>query len=125
VKTGLTREQARKTETRIRQLLSPPHAEEVRVEDIEKDTVDIRGQRREGQGETRQVEARKSGLCALGLCVWLCCLVCVLSFVLSYCWCLCPKSPLSLDNESKPCSKAGRIIVRYKPPPHPKQNLKR
>jgi hypothetical protein len=34
VKERLTREQARRTETRIRQLLSPPQAEEERAEDI-------------------------------------------------------------------------------------------
>ncbi len=34
VKTTLTREQVKRTETGIRQLLSPPQAEEERAEDI-------------------------------------------------------------------------------------------
>ncbi len=73
VKTRLTREQSRRTETRIRQLLSPSHSEEGRAEDIEEETVeDIRGERIERQGERRQVEAVKSGLCArlLGFLCW-------------------------------------------------------
>jgi hypothetical protein len=49
---------------------------------------------------------------SFGLCVWLCCLVCVLSFVLSYCWRLSPKSPLSFRDESKPCTQTGGVTVR-------------
>ena len=40
VKTRLTREQAKRTETGIRQLLSPPQSEEGRAEDIEEETVE-------------------------------------------------------------------------------------
>ena len=43
VKTRLTREQAKRTETGIRQLLSPPQAEEEMAEDIEEERAeDIR-----------------------------------------------------------------------------------
>ncbi len=84
VKARLTREQARRTETRIRQLLSPPQSEEGRAEDIEQETVeDIRGERRERQEERRQVEARKSGLCArlLGFL----CMVVLFGFCVVFC----------------------------------------
>ena len=48
VKTRLTREQAKRTETGIRQLLSPPQAEEERAEDIEEERAeDIGGERGE------------------------------------------------------------------------------
>jgi hypothetical protein len=59
------------------------------------------------------------------VCVWFCFLVCVLSCVLSYCWSLCRKQQLSCRDEGKACEKTGRVVVRYKPSPHPKQHPKR
>ncbi len=59
------------------------------------------------------------------VCVWLCFLVCVLSFVLSYRWSLCRKQQLSCRDECKACEKTGRVVVRHKPSPHSKQDPKR
>ena len=123
VKERLTREQARRTETRIRQLVPPPQAEEESGEDSDEETaIDITQHRRERRGERRRVEVRKDGLCDRLL--WFVCVVlffgvCV-SCVLSYCWCMSPKCRLSFRNEGKACAKTGRALVRYNPPPHPK-----
>jgi hypothetical protein len=84
VKNRLTREQARRTETRIRQLLSPPQSEEGWAEDIEEETVeDIVGERIERQEERREVEARKSGLCARLL--WFLCRVVLFGVCVVFC----------------------------------------
>ena len=77
VKERLTREQARRTETRIRQILPPPQAEEDSGEDSDEATaIDITRDRRERPGERRRVEGSKYGLC--GRLLWFVC--CVLFF---------------------------------------------
>ena len=74
VKERLTREQARRTETRIRQLVPPPQAEEESGEDSDEETaIDITQHRRERREERRRVEVRKDGLC--GRLLWFVCVV--------------------------------------------------
>ena len=74
VKERLTREQARRTETRIRQLVPPPQAEEESGADSDEETaIDITQHRRERRGERRRVEVRNDGLC--GRLLWFVCVV--------------------------------------------------
>ena len=84
VKERLTREQARRTETRIRQLLPPPQAEEGSGEDSDEETVvDIAQDRRQRQGKRRRVEAPKGGLCARLL--WFVCVVLLFGVCVVFC----------------------------------------
>jgi hypothetical protein len=65
VKERLTREQTGRTETRIRQLVPPPQAEEESGDDSDEETArDITHDRRERQGERRQVKVEEAGFCA-------------------------------------------------------------
>ncbi len=74
VKERLTREQARRTKTRIRQLVPPPQAEEESGEGSDEETaIDITQDRRERRGERRRVEVPKDGLCSRLL--WFVCVV--------------------------------------------------
>jgi hypothetical protein len=84
VKERLTREQARRTETRIRQLLPPPQAEEDSGEGSDEETVvNIAQDRRQRQGKRRRVEAPKGGLCARIL--WFVCVVVVFGVCVVFC----------------------------------------
>ena len=72
VKDRLTREQARRTETRIRQLLPPPQAEEDSGEGSDEETaINSTQDRRQRPGERRRVEVPKHGLC--GRLLWFVC----------------------------------------------------
>jgi hypothetical protein len=74
VQERLTREQARRTQTRIRQLVPPPQAEEESGEDSDEETArDIKQDRRERRGERTRVEVPKEGLC--GRLLWFVCVV--------------------------------------------------
>ncbi len=74
VKERLTREQARRTGTRIRQLLPPPLASEESGEDSDEETArDIIEDRRQRRGQRVRVEVPKDGLCCRLL--WFVCVV--------------------------------------------------
>jgi hypothetical protein len=74
VKERLTRELARRTETRIRQLVPPPQVEEESGEDSDEETGrDIIQDRRQRGGERRPVEVPADGLC--GHLLWCVCVV--------------------------------------------------
>jgi hypothetical protein len=84
VKERLTREQARRTETRIRQLLPPPQAEEESGEDSDEETaIDITQDRRERARERRRVEVPKDGLC--GRLLWFVCVVVFFGVCVVFC----------------------------------------
>ncbi len=64
VKTRLTREQANRTDARIRQLLPPPRAVKEQGEDLKDEWPEPSSRdSRDTEGERRKVEARKPGLC--------------------------------------------------------------
>jgi hypothetical protein len=74
VKERLTRELARRAETKIRQLVPPPQVEEESGEDSDEETGrDIIQDRRQRGGERWPLEVPADGLC--GRLLWLVCVV--------------------------------------------------
>ena len=127
VKERLTREQARRTETRIRQLVPPPQAEEESGEDSDEETaIDITQHRRERRGERRRVEVPEDGLCDRLL--WF---VCVVLFFGVCCLVFCLIVGLFLESvdclsemKAKRARKRAASLSGTSLPLHPKQNLK-
>jgi hypothetical protein len=61
VKDRLKKDQTRRTEARIRQLLSPPYADEDSEEDSDREVVGVREERVVKGRKRREGEARESG----------------------------------------------------------------
>ncbi len=84
MKTRLTREQANRTDARIRQLLPPPRAAKEVGEDLEDEWPEHSSiDKKDTQGERRQVEARKSGLCERLL--WVVCVAVLFGVCVVFC----------------------------------------